>query len=261
MSKVPAAISSRAARALHLRWARRIQAARARRPPLRRRRSPSISPCPQRPARRRSIRRPRSATRPLRRLRRLGSSTPPVSDPVCESEVLPALQATERGRGVAASLLATIAARVRDRGGSYVMGQSVQDPRVQRMYERLDVSFPGASCYVSGRAFRVLAELRGAARRQLRAAYRRRRGPRTVTRADRASRRSGDPSAPAGVATAKDWRLKLPDCASVFRPRCVICCADVGAWRDERRFEEPLDSLAPGSCARTASYWGQRRRA
>jgi GNAT superfamily N-acetyltransferase len=73
----------------------------------------------------------------------------------------------ERGRGVALVLLASIAAHVREGGGSFVMGQSVPDPRVQRMYERLAVSFPGASCYVGGRAFRALAELRGAAPRTI----------------------------------------------------------------------------------------------
>jgi GNAT superfamily N-acetyltransferase len=72
-----------------------------------------------------------------------------------------------RGRGVAVALLATVAAHVRERGGSYVRGQSVPDPRVQRLYERLAVSFPGASCYVGGRAFRALAELRGAAPRTI----------------------------------------------------------------------------------------------
>lgn len=67
-----------------------------------------------------------------------------------------------RGRGVAVSLLTAVAQRIESLGGHYIRGQAVQDPAVQRLYDRLAVCFPGANCVVSGRAFRRLAELSGA---------------------------------------------------------------------------------------------------
>jgi GNAT superfamily N-acetyltransferase len=66
---------------------------------------------------------------------------------------------THRGRGVALGLVTSVAARVRDGGGCYLRGQSVPNPAVQRMYERMAVTFPGAECNVGGRAFRALADL------------------------------------------------------------------------------------------------------
>ena len=66
-----------------------------------------------------------------------------------------------RGRGVALALMATMAARVRERGGVYVRGQAVPKREVQRVYERMCVLFPGADANVGGRAFRALADLEG----------------------------------------------------------------------------------------------------
>jgi GNAT superfamily N-acetyltransferase len=70
-----------------------------------------------------------------------------------------------RGRGVALALMASVAARVRARGGVYVRGQAVPKREVERVYERMCVLFPGAEANVGGRAFRVLADLDGVAPR------------------------------------------------------------------------------------------------
>lgn len=77
------------------------------------------------------------------------------------------VQPAARGRGVAVAMLAAIAARVRVTGGRYICGQSVPNPRVQRLYDRVAATFPATNCYVGGRAFRVLADLDGAAPRRI----------------------------------------------------------------------------------------------
>lgn len=66
-----------------------------------------------------------------------------------------------RGRGVAAQLMIAIAAQVQQRGGEYLTGGAVDNPSAQRFYRRCAHSFSAVECYVSGRAFRQLAELSG----------------------------------------------------------------------------------------------------
>lgn len=66
-----------------------------------------------------------------------------------------------RGRGVAVQLVIAIATQIQQQGGSYIKGQTVENPSVQRLYQRCARCFPGADCYVSGRAFRRLTELSG----------------------------------------------------------------------------------------------------
>ncbi len=64
-----------------------------------------------------------------------------------------------RSRGVAIQLITALTAQIQQRGGSYLKGQAVENLSVQRFYQRFAQCFPGADCYVSGRAFRRLAEL------------------------------------------------------------------------------------------------------
>lgn len=64
-----------------------------------------------------------------------------------------------RGWGVALKLIMAIATQLQQEGGVYIKGQAVESPSVQRLYQRCARCFPGADCYVSGRAFRRLAEL------------------------------------------------------------------------------------------------------
>lgn len=64
-----------------------------------------------------------------------------------------------RGRGVAIQLIMAIATQIQQQGGVYIKGQAVENPSVQRLYQRCAKCFPGADCYVSGRAFRRLTEL------------------------------------------------------------------------------------------------------
>ncbi|MBD2075830.1 GNAT family N-acetyltransferase [Phormidium sp. FACHB-592] len=64
-----------------------------------------------------------------------------------------------RGWGVAMKLLMTVAVQIQQQGGVYIKGQAVENPSAQRLYQRCAQCFPGADCYVSGRAFRQLTEL------------------------------------------------------------------------------------------------------
>ena len=68
-----------------------------------------------------------------------------------------------RGRAVAVRLVCAVAAAVKDRGGKYLQGSGPEGGRSRRLYDRIAVAFPGATCIVGGRAFRRLAELNGAA--------------------------------------------------------------------------------------------------
>ncbi|MBW4653153.1 MAG: GNAT family N-acetyltransferase [Kaiparowitsia implicata GSE-PSE-MK54-09C] len=71
------------------------------------------------------------------------------------------VEPAHRGRGVAAQLIVAIATQIQQQGGVYIRGQSVENPSVQRLYQRCAHYFPTVECYVSGRAFRQLAELSG----------------------------------------------------------------------------------------------------
>jgi len=65
-----------------------------------------------------------------------------------------------RGRALAVRLVAAVARAVRQEGGLYVRGEALQEDLVRlRLVRRLSVGFPAESVYVSGRAFRVLADL------------------------------------------------------------------------------------------------------
>lgn len=73
----------------------------------------------------------------------------------------------ERGRGLAARMVATIAADVQRLGGRYLRGQAAEDPSVNRLYQRVAITHPGANIHVGGRAFRALAALSGSSPRKI----------------------------------------------------------------------------------------------
>lgn len=66
-----------------------------------------------------------------------------------------------RSRGVAVRLITAIAAQVQQQGGEYITGGAVDNPSAQRFYRRCAHSFSAMECYVSGLAFRRLADLSG----------------------------------------------------------------------------------------------------
>ena len=72
-----------------------------------------------------------------------------------------------RGHALAMALLAAVAQEVASRGGKYLKGQSVERPAIWRMTRRFARCFPGADCFVGGRAFRALAALRGRPAREM----------------------------------------------------------------------------------------------
>lgn len=66
-----------------------------------------------------------------------------------------------RGRSVAPALILAVVAAIQESGGTYIMGRSIADPAVERMYDRVGVRVPGSYCLAQGRAFRQLARLVG----------------------------------------------------------------------------------------------------
>lgn len=68
---------------------------------------------------------------------------------------------SHRGRGAAILLISKLAGNIRERGGAYLKGGAVDDPVVRRLYRKIAIRFPGGESYISGRAFRRLAELSG----------------------------------------------------------------------------------------------------
>jgi GNAT superfamily N-acetyltransferase len=65
-----------------------------------------------------------------------------------------------RGRALGVRLIAAVARAVRREGGLYLKGEALQDDLARlRLVRRLAVGFPAESVYVSGRAFRELADL------------------------------------------------------------------------------------------------------
>jgi GNAT superfamily N-acetyltransferase len=73
-----------------------------------------------------------------------------------------------RGRGLSIRLLAAVAQEVQRRGGTYIKGEVLtDDPRRMQLLHRVAVGFSGESAYVSGRAFRQLAQLTGVDARAL----------------------------------------------------------------------------------------------
>ena len=74
---------------------------------------------------------------------------------------------SHRGRGAAVSLIIQLAADVRERGGAYLKGGAVDNPGVRRLYQKIAMCAPDGESYVSGRAFRRLAELSGESLREI----------------------------------------------------------------------------------------------
>jgi GNAT superfamily N-acetyltransferase len=63
-----------------------------------------------------------------------------------------------RGRALAIRLVAAVARAVREQGGTFIKGEVLADD-LKRVRQRMTIGFPGESVYVSGRAFRELADL------------------------------------------------------------------------------------------------------
>jgi GNAT superfamily N-acetyltransferase len=74
---------------------------------------------------------------------------------------------SHRGRGAAILLIAKLAADIQERGGAYLKGGAVDNPVIRRLYQKLAMCLPGGESYVSGRAFRRLAELSGRSLREI----------------------------------------------------------------------------------------------
>jgi predicted GNAT superfamily acetyltransferase len=73
-----------------------------------------------------------------------------------------------RGRGLSIRLLAAVAQDAQGRGGTYIKGEVLtDDPRRMQQLHRVAVGFSGESVYVSGKAFRQLAQLTGVDARAL----------------------------------------------------------------------------------------------
>src|SRR5215218_10137567 len=66
-----------------------------------------------------------------------------------------------RGRGAAILLITKLAGDIQEHGGAYLKGGAVDNPVVRRLYQKIAMCLPGGESYVSGRAFRRLAELSG----------------------------------------------------------------------------------------------------
>lgn len=77
------------------------------------------------------------------------------------------VRSTHRGRGAGVLLIAKLAAEIREKGGAFLHGGAVDDPIVRRFYERSVMCLPGGDAYLSGRAFRHLADLSGKSVREI----------------------------------------------------------------------------------------------
>ena len=66
---------------------------------------------------------------------------------------------SHRGRGAALLLIAKLAAEIQRDGGAYLKGGAVDNALVRRFYQKIAMCLPGGESYVSGRAFRTMAEL------------------------------------------------------------------------------------------------------
>ena len=72
-----------------------------------------------------------------------------------------------RGRGAAVLLATGLAAEIQKRGGAFLHGGAVENEVVRRLYNRIAMVQPNGDCYVSGRAFRHLADLSGKSVREI----------------------------------------------------------------------------------------------
>jgi GNAT superfamily N-acetyltransferase len=68
---------------------------------------------------------------------------------------------SHRGLGAAILLITKLAAEIQGDGGSYLKGGAVDNPVVRKFYRKIAMCLPDGESYVSGRAFRRLAELSG----------------------------------------------------------------------------------------------------
>ncbi len=64
-----------------------------------------------------------------------------------------------RGKSIGPLLVCAVAAEVLRNGGHFLRGQSVNEPSVRRLYERVAIGSANVECTLSGRAFRTLAKL------------------------------------------------------------------------------------------------------
>ena len=74
---------------------------------------------------------------------------------------------SHRGRGAAILLIAKLARDIQEQGGAFLKGGAVDNPVVRRLYQRIAMCLPDGESYVSGRAFRRLAELSGKSPREI----------------------------------------------------------------------------------------------
>jgi GNAT superfamily N-acetyltransferase len=70
------------------------------------------------------------------------------------------VQPSHRGLGVAATLIASACAAIRQAGGEYLYGYPSEQPGA--FIQRVAISYPSQWCHVSDRAFHRLADLAGA---------------------------------------------------------------------------------------------------
>lgn len=64
-----------------------------------------------------------------------------------------------RGTSAAVFLIIELAAVVQKYGGTFLQGGAIENEIVRRLYKRIASVQPNGECYISGRAFRHLAEL------------------------------------------------------------------------------------------------------
>ena len=74
---------------------------------------------------------------------------------------------SHRGLGASILLIVRLAAEIQEHGGTYLKGGAVDNPVVQRLYQKIAMCLPCGESYVSGRAFRRLAELSGRSMREI----------------------------------------------------------------------------------------------
>lgn len=74
---------------------------------------------------------------------------------------------SHRGLGAAILLIAKLAADIQEQGGVYLKGGAVDNPVVRQLYQKIAMCLPNGESYVSGRAFRRLAELSGKSLREI----------------------------------------------------------------------------------------------
>ena len=74
---------------------------------------------------------------------------------------------SHRGLGAAILLITKLAADIQEHGGAYLKGGAVDNPVVRKFYRKIAMCLPDGESYVSGRAFRRLAELSGERLREI----------------------------------------------------------------------------------------------